>query len=46
VRIGLGHTHGWYDVLVTVKGFPAFKRALAGRYDNGRPSTSDPQLGR
>jgi phospholipase C len=46
VRIGLGHTHGWYDVLVTVKGYPALSRTLAGRFDNGRPTTSDPQLGR
>jgi len=46
VRVGLAHTHGWYDVLVTVRKHPQFKRALAGRVDNGRASTSDPQLGR
>ena len=45
VRIGLAHTHGWYDVLVTVHGHPHVRRALAGRLDTGRPSTSDPQLG-
>ena len=46
VGIGLTATHGWYDVLVTVADHPLVKRALAGRFDNGRPSTSDPQLGR
>jgi hypothetical protein len=33
-------------VLVTVAGHPEVKRGLAGRFDNGRASTSDPQLGR
>jgi phospholipase C len=46
VRIPLHETFGWYDVLVTVKDQPRFKRALAGRIDNGRGSSSDPQLGR
>jgi phospholipase C len=46
VRVGLSRTHGWYDVLLTVKGQPHVVRALAGRVENGRPGTSDPQLGR
>jgi phospholipase C len=46
VRIPLAHTHGWYDVLVTVAGRSHFARALAGRVETGRPSISDPQLGR
>ena len=46
MRVGVAHTHGWYDVLVTLRDHPRFKRALAGRLENGRPSTSDPQLGR
>ncbi len=46
VRVPLAPTHGWYDVLVTVVGHPHLKRAFAGRFDNGLPSTSDPQLGR
>ncbi len=45
VRIPLGHTHGWYDVVVTLKEHPHAKRALAGRFENGRVGTSDPQLG-
>ena len=45
--LGLAATHGWYDALVTVRGTPAASSAaLAGRIENGRPSTSDPQLGR
>jgi phospholipase C len=46
VRIGVAHTHGWYDVLVTVRDQPHVTRGLAGRLDDGRASTSDPQLGR
>jgi phospholipase C len=46
VRIPLTATHGWYDVLVTVAGRSHFARALAGRIETGRPSISDPQLGR
>jgi phospholipase C len=46
VRISVADTHGWYDVLVTVHGQPHLKRGLAGRFEDGRPSTSDPQLGR
>jgi phospholipase C len=46
VRIALRATHGWYDALVTVKDQPGFKRGLAGRFDAGGASTSDPQLGR
>jgi phospholipase C len=45
VKIGLAATHRWYDVLVTLPSQPRFKRGLAGRFENGRPSTSDPQLG-
>jgi phospholipase C len=46
VRIAIARTHGWYDVVVTVRNKPHVTRALAGRLDNGRASTSDPQLGR
>jgi len=46
VSVDLARTHGWYDVLVTVEGHPSLKRGLAGRFENGRDGTSDPQLGR
>jgi phospholipase C len=45
VRIGLAETHGWYDVLVTVADHPHLERALAGRFEDGGPGTTDPQLG-
>ncbi|KHL01011.1 phosphocholine-specific phospholipase C [Sinomonas humi] len=37
---------GWYDLAVTSTDDPALVRVLAGRLENGRPLTSDPQLGR
>ena len=46
VRIPLSATHQWYDVLVTVRNHPHYKRGLAGRFENGQAGTSDPQLGR
>jgi phospholipase C len=46
VRVPLTTRHGWYDVLVTVPEHPHWRRALAGRVENGRPRTSDPLLGR
>ena len=39
-------THGWYDLTVTSGADPSFVRALAGHLENGRPSLSDPALGR
>jgi len=45
MTIPVAATHGWYDVLVTLPDQPHFKRALAGRLENGRARTTDPQLG-
>jgi phospholipase C len=45
VQVDLSATQGWYDVLVTVAGHAWVKRGLAGRFENGRDGTSDPQLG-
>lgn len=36
---------GWYDLAVTSSTDPKLVRVLAGRLENGAPSTSDPQLG-
>lgn len=36
---------GWYDLTVTIDEVPGWARRLAGRLENGRPSTSDPALG-
>ncbi|MEA5454072.1 phospholipase C, phosphocholine-specific [Sinomonas sp. JGH33] len=37
---------GWYDLTVTSAADPKLVRVLAGRLEDGRPLTSDPQLGR
>ena len=47
VRIPLAATHGLVRRDASrVAGHPHVKRALAGRFENGRDGTSDPQLGR
>lgn len=38
-------TGGWYDITVAVPG-TSWRRTFAGHLENGRPSTSDPALGR
>ncbi len=40
----LRETGGWYDLLISSEGSPAFRRRLAGRLETGRPSISDPAL--
>ncbi|MHA3702968.1 phosphocholine-specific phospholipase C [Jatrophihabitans sp. YIM 134969] len=48
-RLPISDTAGWYDFTVTTpakSGAPVSTRQLAGRIETGRPSTSDPQLGR
>ncbi|GMA19158.1 phospholipase C, phosphocholine-specific [Arsenicicoccus piscis] len=45
VQVDTRGTGGWYDLTVTVPG-TSFRRVLAGHLENGRPSISDPQLGR
>ncbi|MCW2641540.1 MAG: non-hemolytic phospholipase [Dactylosporangium sp.] len=41
-----GDTRGWYDITVTSSEDARFVRGLAGHVENGRPSVSDPALGR
>jgi len=36
----------WYDLAVTIDDDPAFLRQLAGHLETGRPSLSDPAIGR
>ncbi|HEX3364604.1 phosphocholine-specific phospholipase C [Phenylobacterium sp.] len=38
--------HNWYDLIVTCAEAPSFQRRLAGHGEDGRPSVSDPLLGR
>ncbi len=39
-------TPHWYDFVVTSDHDPAFERRIAGHGEDGRPSLSDPELGR
>ncbi|MFL5298138.1 MAG: phosphocholine-specific phospholipase C [Phenylobacterium sp.] len=39
-------SHNWYDFVVTCVEAPSFRRRLAGHGEDGRPSVSDPLLGR
>jgi len=41
----LGATKGWYDLVITLDAHPSFRRRLAGRAEDGRPSITDPALG-
>jgi phospholipase C len=42
----LKSSHNWYDLVVTCPEAPGFQRRLAGHGENGKPSVSDPLLGR
>ena len=39
-------SHNWYDFVVTCPEAPSFRRRLAGHCEDGKPSVSDPLLGR
>ncbi|GAA1990324.1 hypothetical protein GCM10009817_35340 [Terrabacter lapilli] len=45
VTIDTAGTGGWYDLTVVAEG-TSFLRGFAGHLENGRPSTSEPALGR
>ena len=55
-RLGPGETateawdvkasHNWYDLVVTCAEAPSFQRRFAGHGEDGKPSFSDPLLGR
>jgi phospholipase C len=42
----LSASHNWYDFIITCAEAPSFQRRLAGHCENGKPSISDPLLGR
>ncbi|MEH3046957.1 phosphocholine-specific phospholipase C [Sphingomonas adhaesiva] len=44
VRLPLGATGGWYDILITDPADPTFRQRLAGRHETGAPSWSEPPL--
>ena len=39
-------SHNWYDFIVTCAEARSFQRRLAGHAEDGKPSVSDPLLGR
>ena len=45
-RIPIGKSSGWYDISITTEADSRFLWRFAGHVENGRPSTSDPALGR
>ncbi|WP_139052514.1 phospholipase domain-containing protein, partial [Xanthomonas cannabis] len=45
IHLALAASDHWYDVVVEQPG-AAFRRRLAGHLETGRPSRSDPALGR
>src|SRR5690606_23374712 len=46
VIINTGKSYGWYDFSIRVHGNPDFERRYAGRVETGKPSKSDPFMGR
>ena len=44
--LNLESSHGWYDFSIRVAGDTRFERRYAGRVETGRPSYSDPFMGR
>src|SRR5579871_1730169 len=44
-QLSLDQFFGWYDLIITVTGDPAFKYRLAGHIETGADSFSDPALG-
>ena len=45
-RVPLAASDHWYDLTVTKEGDRGFRRQLAGHIETGRPSKSDPAIGR
>jgi phospholipase C len=46
IVLDLSASHQWYDVSIKVKGFDRFEKRYAGHIETGRPSFSDPLMGR
>lgn len=44
--IDTGKTFGWYDFTVKQKGNNVFERRYAGRVEIGKPTKTDPFMGR
>jgi phospholipase C len=44
-ELSLDEFYGWYDLILTVAADPTFKYRLAGHFETGEDSFSDPALG-
>ena len=44
--LDVGASGGWYDIVVEVVGYPGFCRRFAGHVETGKPSITDPLMGR
>lgn len=45
VPITVASSSRWYNIRITVAGYPDYLRHYAGRVENGEDSTTDPQIG-
>lgn len=45
ISLNLQKSRGWYDFVLSVKGFPNFLRHYAGHVETGKESISDPLMG-
>jgi phospholipase C len=46
IALNLAASHNWYDFTVKVSGIQTFEKRYAGRVETGKPSFSDPQMGK
>nr|WP_256377504.1 phospholipase domain-containing protein [Pontibacter sp. SGAir0037] len=46
VRLNLKQSFGWYDFSIKINGNNTFEKRFAGRVETGKPSYSDPFMGR
>jgi phospholipase C len=46
IPINLIKNYGWYDFTIRIKGNSSFEKRYAGHIETGRPSKSDPFMGR
>ncbi len=46
LTVNAGGSYGWYDFSVQIDGFENFDRRFSGRVETGKPSKSDPYMGR
>jgi phospholipase C len=46
IRVNTAKSYGWYDFSVKLKGNQQFERRYAGRVETGKPTKTDPFMGR